>query len=148
MKRLFLFLFIVNSISAFCQSNFISLKEMGSEGYIFDKSYKYPFSMDSIGGRFSPTEDEILLAEGLLKFFDTSITSSSRQKRRQYIGYTEGTTKYLLIHVMYFKNEKQFQMDFAGWEKDFSLLFTEPDAKQKSFLYLVNLKDQTIGWPR
>ena len=128
------------------QTNFIELSENRLSGYIFKKDYQPSFIINSADDRFTPHLADIVLAEGLLNSFDLLSRKSKKANRRQYLGFISGNMKYVLIHTMYYKCEKQFNKDYPNWNESFAYLFSEPNEMQKSHLYIINLNDQTIGY--
>jgi len=145
--RQLLLVFIVMLIGSqlLSQAKFVKLSEFKS-GYIFTEDYQPNFKMGSIEGRFTPNLEEIEQAEKLLDYFDTTSRKSKKINRRQYLGFMSGDTKYILMHTLYYKCEKQFKNDYPNWNNSLAYLFSGPDEFQKSNLYVVNLNDRTIGF--
>lgn len=112
---------------------------------IFGEDYDLKFDIDSVNGRFTPDMQEIHTAENLLKYFDPTIVKIKQKAYRQYLGYIKKGRKFVLIHVMKYRSKKKFNVDFANWKNEFSIVLTDPQYTM-SFLYKVDLAEKTIGF--
>ncbi len=139
-------LFLSSHLYAMAQQTVVELDHLDVVGVIFDKAYEPHFALGSITDRFTPSRIDIERSEELISKFDLKSRKPNKSNRRQYLGFEKKGNRYLLVHVMYYKCKKQFSDDFPSWDNTFAYLFTEPDDDQKSFLYVVNLLDNTIGF--
>ena len=146
-KLIFLLIAVLGNTGIVAQSTFINLEKFRLKGYIFEEKYKpADFKIENITGRFTPVLLDIEKAEQLVSIFFLHGCKLHKQQRRQYLGYKKGEIKYLLVHIMLHESEKQFSRDFTDWGSEMSFWLSEPGGKQKSFLYLINLTDNTIGY--
>jgi hypothetical protein len=147
-KTSLLFLILFCCIKIFAQSTFIHLEKIEVSGYIFGKDLDPMFfKIKNISDRFTPCKLDIEQAEQLISKFDLKRRKSNKKQRRQYVGYRRGKVRYLLVHVMSYESEKQFSQDFPNWNTEMEVFLVE-NSKEKSFLYLINLNENTIGYHR
>ena len=147
MKRLsFLFILIIGYTKIASQSNLINLDKLKLSGYIFEESFELKsFKVKNSSGRFTPTTSDIEKAEQLISTFVLKGSKHIKQQRRQYLGYKVGKNRYLFIHIMRYKSKKQFSIDFPNWNTEIEPYLSET-GQYKSFLYLINLNENTIGF--
>ena len=107
-----------------------------SQGAIFPSSYKTPYRDLERRQKFTPTVEEVLLAEKLLSeqynnayeqfpalehYTRRSVNTNKKFKRyyRQYVGfYNAKGEKIIFIHLMNFRNKKKAGQMFGNWTKE------------------------------
>lgn len=133
-----------NKIAA--QSTFINLDNLRLSGYIFEDNFEIKsFKIKNSTGRFTPSISDIEKAEQLITMFLLHGCKKNKQQRRQYMGYNVGKNRYLFIHIMRYESKKQFSIDFPNWNTEIEPYLSET-GQYKSFLYLINLNENTIGF--
>ena len=101
---------------------------------VFKETYTPPILLPSNIERFSPSDDEIVLAESiLLERYNIDFEWSNKIKNvkkkywkynRQYLGYIDSQgNKKIIISLMNFKRKKEALKKFEGWEKTFVVGF-------------------------
>ncbi|HAD12940.1 MAG TPA: hypothetical protein DCF33_10955 [Saprospirales bacterium] len=106
------------SILSFIQPPPVHVKGSGYSGYIFDENYPIWFSIKDQKGRFTPSKDEIMIAEKLLK---KQIKELNKRRENQ-IGrcpvIDRNLCKYKRQYVGFLntKNEKILWINFI-WHK-------------------------------
>lgn len=145
-KLLFLFIIIINCTKILAQSTFINLEKLKLSGYIFEENFEPAyFKIKNLTGRFTPSVSDIEKAEQLVFLFVLQGSKHLKQQRRQYLGYKKGSNRYLLVHIMIYESKKKFSIDFPNWNTEIEIPFTQI-GKEKSYLYLINLNENTIGF--
>ncbi|MDJ0767050.1 MAG: hypothetical protein QNJ97_29010 [Myxococcota bacterium] len=128
------------------QSEIIELPDLSVIGVLFSDNYEPNFNLENSSSRYTPSKQDIIKAESLLRIFDVKRRKSRGQLYRQYLGFFEGDTRFILVHAISGRSQKKVQKNFPNWKTSFELLFVDPDASQKSFLYKINLDQGLIGF--
>lgn len=145
-KLLFLSIIVIGSVKIEAQSSFVNLDKFNLAGYVFEEHFEPAFfKIKNITGRFTPSKSDIEKAEELYYLFVLQGCNNIKIQRRQYLGFKKGNNRYLFINVMKYKSKKQFSKDFPDWNKEIEIYFSQL-GKEKTFLYLVNLNENTIGY--
>ena len=107
---------------------------------VFEENYKPPIKLPSNIERFSPSDEEIILAESLLfERYNTDISRSIKIKNvkkkywkynRQYLGYIDSQgNKQIIVKLLNFKRKKKALELFEGWENGYFVGFGEDYEK-------------------
>jgi transposase-like protein len=143
MKIKVILTFILANVYFQCvsQSKIIEFSEFHSKVVVFDSIYQ-DILIESLRDRFTPDSSTIREIEYYL--FENNIANSKCRKInfRQYFGYTKNDTKFILVKILNFKNEKKLLNIFKDWTKQYAFILTDaenyPDVSE--YTYNVNLK--------
>jgi len=145
MKYLFILLTITFLPALSAQSRVSTININNLEGVLFGEDYQLSFVVDEFDGRFTPTLKDIEEGERILSSLVGSSNKSIRRSFRQYVGLVKNKSKYLVIHLVNTKCFKKLNYDKADLYKHFQVVLSEPDKKQVSLLYIIDLDNKMIG---
>lgn len=125
--------------------NFNNKNLFKGEAIVFNKNYVPPIKLPSNIEIFTPSDEEIILAELVFterydKDINRSIKASRVKKKywkynRQYLGYIDSLgNKKIVINLLNFKCRKKAKENFEGWKHGFFVGFGEYYEKNSLIL--------------
>ena len=151
-----IFCFVARSQDNFDSSlvvNKLSLPEISSEKCIvFSKDYPVSFYLTSIDKRYTPTFDDILLAEKLFSKYKSSCESLVNKPSgyfkwmRQYLGFIDKAgRKNIVVQVINCENPGRVRKLLGKkWEEHFVVLFSDEFYKLRE-IYRINLVSEDVS---
>ena len=138
MRALIILLILLSTTFVYSQNsrNYTNENLFKGKAIVFKENYKPPIKLPPNIEMFSPSDEEINLAELLIfERYDTDINWSKKTKNvkkkywkynRQYLGYIDSQgNKKIVINLLNFKCKKKALEQFEGWEKGFFVGFGE-----------------------
>lgn len=154
--------FLCKGFYGYCQATPIVIKDKYcGQGVIFPLDYKLPFVIDEGSKTFTPSMDDIILAEDFLLnnkidvkynagltgvFNPKGIKGRFNKYNRQYVGYKNiSSDKIIIIHLLNFKKKKKAEKMFSNWEREY-VIGLGGFYEENTVTFSVNLTQRIVSF--